>query len=285
MAFNMFEEANKRKAVFKDTLAYFEEEPALAAAIKNSIANTQFYPEGIECDFSGFAKKKGNVIVSNSNSYGFAVQSRKENKDARMAVLNFASSTTPGGGVKRGSRAQEETLCRTSTLYPVITTKELDKAYYGPNKRSRDPKKALNTDALIYTPDIVICKTTGTYPERIQKEEFTYTDVINCAAPNLRVKPTNTCNADAGEQVIIGVGALYDLHVSRAKHIMYAAAKNNVDILILGAFGCGAFANDPAVVAKAYKDVLAELGCFFDAVVFPIPGGENLKVFGSVLLE
>ena len=63
---------------------------------------------------------------------------------------------------------------------------------------------------------------------------------------------------------------LYQIHLKRAKHILHIAALNNVEILILGAFGCGAFRNDPNVVAKAYKDALEEYKKSFFLIDFAI---------------
>ena len=51
---------------------------------------------------------------------------------------------------------------------------------------------------------------------------------------------------------------------------MNTAALNNADVLVLGAFGCGAFANDPWAVARAYKDALEEYGQYFKYIEFAV---------------
>ena len=91
--------------------------------------------------------------VSKDRTFATAMKLRKENPDARIAVHNFASATNPGGGVTRGSRAQEECLCRCSTLYHTLNVKNLWDEYYGFH---RSLHNVCYTDACIYTPDIYI---------------------------------------------------------------------------------------------------------------------------------
>ena len=65
--------------------------------------------------------------------------------------------------------------------------------------------------------------------------------------------------------------ALYELHLHRARHIMHVAAANGVDLLVLGAFGCGAFANDPRIVAKAMRGAVRSYVNQFDLMEFASP--------------
>ena len=95
-------------------------------------------------------------------------------------------------------------------------------------------------------------------------------DVISCAAPNLREKPGNQYNPEAAKRVEISVNELYDIHLRRGKRILDVAAKNKIDAMVLGAFGCGAFMNDPVVVAEAWRDVVAERGGYFKCLEFAV---------------
>ena len=95
-------------------------------------------------------------------------------------------------------------------------------------------------------------------------EEWFKVDVISCAAPNLRKDVRNRYNVESGNAVSVTDEELYRIHLQRAKHIMSVAAANKVDVLVLGAFGCGAFANNPAVVARASFDALKDYNSYFD---------------------
>lgn len=63
---------------------------------------------------------------------------------------------------------------------------------------------------------------------------------------------------------------LYDIHVSRARAILKCAVKHNIRNIVLGAFGCGAFRNDPTVVAKAWHDAVKSYDGYFENIEFAV---------------
>ena len=249
--------------IFKDTQRYCMENAYLKQAIADSIANTKIYTADTRpiLDEGG---RDGIIRVTRHRTYEAAIKLHGEYPDRRIAVLNFASATDPGGGVTRGASAQEECLCRCSTLYPVLDTPQLKEAYYTPN-RSKDN---LHDDTCIYTPDIVICKTDEDMPKRT--DSFVTVDVISCAAPNLRATPANIYNHEGKIILHITKDELYELHYERAMHILHAAHSSGADMVVLGAFGCGAFRNDPSVVAAAYRDVIERYRHMFDIIEFAV---------------
>ena len=260
--------------VIDDTLMECENNPFLKDAIDHSINHTKLYKEDKPCEINIDPSKVGDIRVTVFDTLESAINLEKEFPSKCVAILNFASSKTPGGGVLSGSKAQEESICRRSTLYPCINTKELHYAYYLKNIKE---KKVLGTDALIYTPDIYIIKDNKALPMSLNQEDYHQVDVITCAAPNVR-----------GHKEITDE-ELYKVHLKRAEHILCAAIDNNVDIIVLGAFGCGAFGNNPKVVAKAYKDILKKYRYYFDVVEFaiysPNQNNVNYDIFKEVLLE
>ena len=263
----MFDRRERLIQVFEDTKAFIREDPVLAQMAAEARRTTEFYNANEYPKITAFADKAGTIQVTKHKTFETAMAIHKSYPAWRIAVLNFASATTPGGGVTKGSSAQEESLCRCSTLYPALTSNALWDAYYSVNRAARNP---LYTDALIYTPGVTICKTDDDYPERMEEKDWTEVDVITCAAPNLRQRPGNIYNHDESEAVAISPEELLDLHKSRARHILTVAASKGVDAIVLGAFGCGAFQNDPEVVARAYKDVLEEFKCYFSLIEFAI---------------
>ena len=202
--------------------------------------------------------------------------------DGFVAVLNFASATNPGGGVTKGSTAQEECICRCSTLYPALNQQMCWEKYYNVNRKNGDNR---GSDTIIYTQDALVLKDKD---YEVLDQPF-LVDIITCAAPNLRENPHNTYNDGVNpKQLVLSDDELYNIHVNRAKHIFEVANRQGVDYLVLGAFGCGAFKNNPEVVAKAYRDVLPKYIHNFKVIDFAIIDGKytnNYEVFKKILLS
>lgn len=255
-----FERKKHLVQVFKDTMSHIESEPMLQNAVKNSIENQRFIPETEIIDaLPPRYSKKAQIVVSKNRSFEAAANYRGQ----KVAVLNFASATTPGGGVTNGASAQEECLCRVSTLFPCLKDKALWNQFYAPHRAAQN---SLHNDDIIYTPDVVVFKDDDYHP---LPSPF-LVDVITCAAPNLREIPTNSYNQDDGHKVHISREALFETHKRRANQILSTAAKYEAEVLILGAFGCGAFRNDPNVVAAAYQCVIPAFLNHFKTIEFAV---------------
>ncbi|MBQ1312281.1 MAG: TIGR02452 family protein, partial [Blautia sp.] len=123
-------------------------------------------------------------------------------------------------------------------------------------------------------------------PKRMPKEDWVTVDVITIAAPDLRDK-SNIHAPLVNGGTYMNDAELFGYHVKRAIHMLTCAAAKGADTLVLGAFGCGAFQNDPEVVARAYKTVLQEFPKVFRQIEFAVycpPGGSrNYEVFKRVL--
>lgn len=144
----------------------------------------------------------------------------------KVCVLNFASATNPGGGVTRGSSAQEEAICRCSTLYFSLIEQSMWKGFYTPHRAQRDP---LHNDDCIYTPGVVVIKTDTATPQALPPEDWYTVNVLTCAAPNLREQPSNPMNdGDGARGVQIEKQELRQLHEKRMRRILsIAAAEGN----------------------------------------------------------
>jgi uncharacterized protein (TIGR02452 family) len=282
------EKKSKLMNIFKDTLDFIREEEDLYDSVEYSKRETEIIKADEYYDLEE-ANRNGKIVVTKSRTFEAAMRYAQDEaySDKLIAVLNFASATNPGGGVEYGATAQEESLCRCSTLYPVLSQHRLAIDFYEPNRKAHNP---LHTDDIIYSPGIVIVKTDEELPERMMEDDWCQVDVITCAAPNLK-PPKSTSykpqNADSAEK--ISNEELYDLHLSRAQHILNVAAGQGVDVLILGAFGCGAFMNNPNVVASAYNDALKDYAKYFDVVEFAIYStpydSKNYKAFYDTLTD
>lgn len=247
MTMNYFERKKQLVSVFRDTMSRVKSDPELQLAVKDSIAKQIFVPEGerIEAGVPRYVEP-AKVLVTHNRSFEAVANYRGQ----KVTVLNFASSTSPGGGVETGASAQEECLCRVSTLYPCLKDKAMWERFYAPHRAARNP---LHNDDIIYTPGVVVIKDDD---YNLLSEPFVV-DVITCAAPNLY-------------EYVISPETLFAIHERRARRIMAVAAQNGAEVLILGAFGCGAFRNDPNVVASAYQLVVPELLSHFSTVEFAV---------------
>lgn len=245
--------------VFEDTMNWISQNPKLKTATTYSMAETKLYLASNTPALPESPKNfRTEIHVSAQKSFASAMELHKQYPDARIAVHNFASATNAGGGVTHGSRAQEESLCRCSTLYPCLNQSWLKRDFYQFHRTKNDLRY---TDACIYSPDVMIIKTDDNQlPERMPEAEWCKVDILTCPAPNLRKKPYNRMNPGRGSAPLeISDKELAELHRSRARHMLAIALANGVEILVLGAFGCGAFCNNPYIVAQAYHDVLQEL--------------------------
>lgn len=253
--------------VFRDTEEFFSTDENLKQSIRESIKGTVFYSAKDYPPLPERRFKKTVVTVVRRRTLDAAIGLQRKYLELRIAVHNFASATNPGGGVKYGSRAQEEALCRCSTLYPVLNTESNWKNFYSVNRERRN---SLHDDACIYTPEITVCKSDIDKPTRLPRDKWDLVDVITIAAPNLRERPNNVYNSGNAAPAQITDDELFALHETRLRHMFTVVAHHGADLFVTGAFGCGAFQNNPEVVAQAYKKIIAEFDGYFKEIVFAI---------------
>lgn len=256
-------------AVFEDTVSVCEKSSRLIESIKASRKTQIFIGEEEKLSDASKAarfEKEAEIIISKKRTFEAAQNYAKQGE--KVAVLNFASSTNPGGGVVNGAGAQEECLCRISTLYFTLDTDENWKRFYEPHRKARTP---LHNDDILYTKNITVFKSDTTSPKLLPESKWYDVDVITCAAPNLRENPSNRYNSGDGDQrLILNNEELYSLHEKRDARIFDVASSQNIDVLVLGAFGCGAFMNDPKIVAKVMLNLAKKYAHSFKTIEFAV---------------
>lgn len=245
-------------AVFQETQKCVMDDPALRASTERALANASVYPPS-DKQKGEMGKKAVKVIVSSKKSFQAARDHAVGGSKRKICVLNFACATKAGGGVSAGAVTQEEDLCRCSNLYPVLCKAELQTEYY---QMHRGRNSSFYTDTCIYTPDIQVLRD-DIHPKKLLPSEKRFSvDVITCAAPNVSQVLRRNQKIDRKK--------LKRLWEGRTMQILQVAADQGVDVLVLGAFGCGAFGNDPAVVAKAFAKAMDCYGSCFDVVEFAV---------------
>ena len=238
-------EAKQRQQIFLNTLDMIRSDKSLSEAVEASIEALSVYGENEYPRLADNIKLKNTVIsVTEHRSFEAAALIHEKAPDRRIAVLNFANAFYAGGGVKDGASAQEECLCRESTLFRVLDTPKAFKYFYKYN-RCRADYKAL--DNVIYSPDIIVFKDDSDFPQNLPEDKRFKVDVITCAAPDLRAP----FKVEFLSQIpYMSEAEQFALHVKRAIHILSIAAYRGAESLVLGAFGCGVFNNNPETVAK-----------------------------------
>ena len=265
--------------IFQDTEKKCKSVDSLSAAIKHSTEAQKLILENEAYMATDLKRYEGEakLIVSKKRSY----EAASAYKGSKVCVHNFASASNPGGGVVRGSTAQEECLCRCSTLYFSLNTKKMWDGFYVPHRAEHNP---LHNDDCIYTPGVVVFKTDTASPSLMPEDEWFSVDVITCAAPNLREKPSNMMNSGDGHRAArISDKDLLSLHEKRLIRILDIALAEGNEVVILGAFGCGAFENKPEIVARAAKNVISRYMHSFKTIEFAVycspRDDSNFKVF------
>lgn len=171
----------------------------------------------------------------------------------RPLVLNFANARTPGGGFLYGSPAQEESLCRGSTLYASLAS---DKAreMYDYNKVNPSP---VDSAYLLLSPEVWVIR--GGDGELLDRPYPV--SVITMPAPD-KVRRAH----------VLSQNELDGVMKERIRNLAAVAVHHGCRSLVLGAWGCGVFGNDPADVARCFHHVLIGegWGSWFDNIVFAI---------------
>jgi uncharacterized protein (TIGR02452 family) len=190
---------------------------------------------------------------------------RNLNMNKNVSLLNFASAKNPGGGFLRGSMAQEESIAYVSTLYHSLVESDM----YEINKE--DSKNGLYNDIAIYTSEICVFKLDR--DDETYIEPF-YVSVISCPAVN---------KLDAKRKNIEDT-TIYDKMVDRIRLVLETAKMHKVDVLILGAFGCGVFGNDPKDIKEIFMGLIEnEYENIFDKIIFTIPDDKTFERFTETL--
>jgi uncharacterized protein (TIGR02452 family) len=226
-----------------------------------------------------FVKIKNNQIIENDFGVDIVVKNcstiqaiLEEKDDLKIGVLNFASAKNPGGGFLGGASAQEESLARSSSLYKSLTK---DISMYNHNKNQ---STFLYSDYMIYSPNVLFWFD----DEGNCLENLLVADVITAPAPNKGAMLQHNRKEELNKIDLI--------FKNRIDNVLAIANQQKIDCLILGAWGCGVFRNEPKNVAEYFCDVIkSKYGKAFKKIVFAIYDTSekktNLKLFENVFNE
>ncbi|XOK62122.1 TIGR02452 family protein [Paenibacillus elgii] len=193
------------------------------------------------------------IEVTNESTLAAAQRLVAQEGVTETVCLNFASAKNPGGGFLGGSQAQEESLARSSALYPCIS--QMTEMY----DHNRSLKTCFYSDYMIYSPKVpVFREDRGSLLPAPYLVSMITAPAVNAGVVRER-EPENTAKIDT-------------VMLERIRFILAVAAAHGQRAMILGAYGCGVFRNNPKDVARLFKQALINEGraAWFDKIVFAI---------------
>jgi uncharacterized protein (TIGR02452 family) len=236
----------------------------IADAVTAAVASTRHYLPGEALPTS---KTPGVTPVIEVTHESTLMAARR--LDGNAACLVFASAKNAGGGFLGGADAQEESIARASALYLCLRTAPDFYAFH------RDQRDLRYSDRVIYSPNVPVFRDDK---GRLLEQPY-QTTFLTSAAPNLGAIVRNQPEH---------VSDVPNVLLRRAVRVLRIAAAHGHRTLVLGAWGCGVFRNDPATIANAFAGALREVDQF-DRAVFPIydklPGTPVYAAFESALLS
>ena len=271
-----------RKAIAKDTIEILEKgfynnsdgevisiKDCLKYAKNNSIHYQPDELEKLSTQVKEIIKNNSNspiIEVTNETTLKAAYRVVVEEKTDNVVCLNFASAKNPGGGFLNGSKAQEESLARSSGMFPCIFQMKL---MYQTNKNFRS---SIYTDNMIYSPQIPFFKDdegnllTNYYPLSIITSPAVNRGAVEYNEP----KKTHL---------------IPEAMLSRIKKVLSVAIFHNHKTIILGAWGCGVFRNKASEMSQWFGEYLLENKLFhnaFERIIFAVyDSSKDKNVFQS----
>ena len=241
----------------------------ISDAISNAVRGTVLYPPGQADEQRPPRTGSGRIEVTDESTLAAARRMAETARDP-VACLNFASARKPGGGYRSGAQAQEESLARSSALAACLIAAP---EFYGYHNENRDPRYS---DRVIYSPGVPVFRDdAGGLLARPYRVAF-----LTAAAPNV--------SAMREPEQLAEVPAILS---RRAGKVLAIARRHGHRRIVLGAWGCGVFGNDPSTVAATFAALLLAGGPYadgFEQVVFaimdndPIPAAAFRMAFAHV---
>ena len=173
----------------------------------------------------------------------------------KVLCLNFASAKNPGGGFLNGSQAQEESLARATGLYPCIS--QMMEMY----DKNRNSSSCLYLDDMIYSPQVPVIRDDN---DQLLDKPFLIS-ILTVPAVNAGAVRKNGKKQE--------INKIESTMLQRTERLLSVAAVNNYKVLVLGAWGCGVFKNNPDDVARYFHYHLLDNPKFnglFEKIVFAV---------------
>ena len=287
---NRFIGGKVRVDVYKNNMAIFEDwcyetENGKIVGLPNKqqmLDATKVYREAFTV--AEIAAEPGKTEVYAVDEDAMVEGKRLIDRGLNPAILNLADAYHACGKYNGGANAQEESLCRATTLSQCLY-QYFNKTWAGKAGVELRPQSAYPMDINfggIYSK--VTCFRHGPKEGYALMDAPFDTAIISVAALNFR-EGHKTANlqyrsADGGFTPEGDV-----VMRNKMRTIYRIALSNGHDSVVLGAFGCGVFCLIPELVAQMFLEVLQEpeFKNKFKTVAFAILGEKNCKPFINMI--
>ncbi|MGD2122648.1 MAG: TIGR02452 family protein [Gemmatimonadota bacterium] len=211
----------------------------IAPLLEAATAGTETYPPILPMPERHTASERdqgpADTVIEVKNETTLSAGKRLLEDGHHPAVLNFASATHPGGGFLLGARAQEEYLARSSGLFACLEGNPM----YDFHREQGDP---LHTDYVIYSPGVPIFRDDS---GSLLEEPYPLGVITSPAVNAYSLPPDRHHEIEAAMR-------------ARIRKVLLVALLHGHDAIVLGAWGCGAFENDPRMMAELFKASIEE---------------------------
>ena len=238
----------KRVRILRETMKvaedgfYFVEEKEVKLQVSfEQIKEVRLYtPEQVAKlpaqDMSGSEPSRITLRNQDTLEAAFELHQHKKETEKPVLILNFANPHRPGGGIRSKPGTQEEHLCVKTTVLCSLETEEAWPFY----QTNLDCGTQAQTDAILFSPNTMVIRN----PDLSLREDPFPVAVMTVSAPIAsRMEESELPNL---ENILKG----------RIRGMLRAAAAEGYTHLVLGAWGCGNFGNDPELVAKLFHEAL-----------------------------
>lgn len=282
---NTTKNRNSRAITAEETLKILEQgwynsknkEVYIKEDIDNSVTHAKlFKPDSFE-KIGDSANSKLNTLnfkttIEVQNCTVLEALAQLINTSTKLGCLNFASAKNPGGGFLGGAQAQEESLARASALYPT-QLKHFEMYEY-----NRSQSSCLYSDYMIYSPDVLVFRDDNDMLlDNPYKISFVTSPAVNVGA----IK----------QNTISELGLVEQTMLQRMDKVLAIFVDNGIENLVLGAWGCGVFQNEPTDIARYFAHFLLNNGKYskaFKNILFAVLDSskeqKNIAAFGGVFV-
>lgn len=206
---------------------------------------------GAKLPASWETERTGEISITSEKTHEAGFRLLQEHKT--VGLINCANASNLGGGVRNGLTAQEEDLMR---AFPELWISYLRYMEENSEKRYIAPTEILVTKFPKENGELVALAAAA--PSFFCGFDKNTDAVFHKADAQRYLGGVVGVYKESNDKVRITKDGYVELMSETIRNLLRAARNSGVEVLVLGALGCGVYNNPPKVVAKIFRDILNE---------------------------